>query len=381
MSAPTVEAARALRPLIRAARQEIDDGQTVPRHLVDALRDIGIWRMTQPRAWGGPEVDLVSQFEIIEALAEADGSVGWVAYIGSASGYYTAYLDDAAGRELYPDLDLITGGSPLPRGTAVAVDGGYRFTGQWPFGSGVCHSDYMVSGCVVVDDDGNPKVDASGIPEAVVGFLPASEVKIIYNWNTLGLRGTGSHDYAAEDAFVPSKWTFSLGSPLRRAGALYSMPNMLQLGHSAIPLGLARAAIDEAGQILRSKTAVFTGVKLAESGIVRDAVARAETMVEAARSLCLQTFAGITDTIERGEKLSVRQRAMFRLAIAHAHESGVEAIRLVTRHVGTGAVRTPGIIERALRDAVTAGQHNVASPAVYESAGAMFLGSPPPPMF
>src|SRR5689334_18733461 len=133
--ADILEAVHALAPQIRAAAEEIEQGRRLPLHLVQAMRQAGVFRMPMPRAWGGPEVDPVTQIRIVEELATADPSVGWCAMIGSDVGFFSAFLDDAVGRALYPDLDLVTGSSTRPTGRAIVVDGGYRVGGHWQFRS------------------------------------------------------------------------------------------------------------------------------------------------------------------------------------------------------------------------------------------------------
>ena len=95
-----LEAARTLAPQIRAAAQEIEQGRRLPLSLVQAMKDAGIFRMPMPRAWGGPEVDPLTQIRIVEELSAADPSVGWCAMIGSDGGYFTAFLEDGVGRNL-----------------------------------------------------------------------------------------------------------------------------------------------------------------------------------------------------------------------------------------------------------------------------------------
>ena len=72
-----------------------------------------------PRAWGGPELDFPSQLRVIEALSIADASVGWCAMIGIDGGYMTAYIDQTAAREMYPDIDAVTAITFAPPGKAV----------------------------------------------------------------------------------------------------------------------------------------------------------------------------------------------------------------------------------------------------------------------
>ena len=136
----------------------------LPRDLVDALKTAGVFRMSMPQAWGGSALPLPDQVRIVESLAYADPSVGWCATTGSDSGFYSAFLDDAAARELWTDIDDITAGWLFPGGQAVAVDGGYRVSGRWKFGSGCTHADVMVAGCIVMNGNGSPVLGPDGMP-------------------------------------------------------------------------------------------------------------------------------------------------------------------------------------------------------------------------
>jgi alkylation response protein AidB-like acyl-CoA dehydrogenase len=119
-----LNAATALTPLIQESREEIERGRRLPLHLVDALKKAGAFRMPMPREWGGPELDPLSQLRIVEALSAADASVGWCVMIGCDSGYFSGFLDQQVAREIYPDLDMVTASSLIPRGRAVKVKGG-----------------------------------------------------------------------------------------------------------------------------------------------------------------------------------------------------------------------------------------------------------------
>ena len=82
----TLAAVRELDPEIRAAANEIELGRRLPLHIVHDMQRAGVFRMSMPRAWGGSELDLPSQLEVIEALSIADASVGWCAMIGTDGG-------------------------------------------------------------------------------------------------------------------------------------------------------------------------------------------------------------------------------------------------------------------------------------------------------
>ncbi|HJZ17010.1 MAG TPA: acyl-CoA dehydrogenase family protein, partial [Stellaceae bacterium] len=74
---PILHAAIGLAEQIRAASDEIERGRRLPPGIAAAMKDAGVFGLAMPRAWGGPELDPLTQFRSIEALAMADGSAGW----------------------------------------------------------------------------------------------------------------------------------------------------------------------------------------------------------------------------------------------------------------------------------------------------------------
>jgi alkylation response protein AidB-like acyl-CoA dehydrogenase len=368
-------AAIAAAPLIRTAAEEIESGRTLPPAVVEAMREAGVFRMSTPRDRGGPELDPMAQFEVIEAIA-IDGSAGWCAYINSTSGYFSSLLDQDVARELYPSIDISTGGMPVPVGRAELVEGGYRISGRWSFGSGVMHSGWMVCGCVV-SQDGEPLRREDGSPQTVTCFVSSEQFEVIDTWEAMGMRGSGSHDFTVTDLFVPRERTFDqFTSEIRHPGPLYALRTMFLFNHAAVALGIARAAIDEFAEIAVAKKTLWG--PLHEQEFARVALARATAIVGAARGYCLETLADVYATLVRGEELGVEQRARYRIALTHAHRAAVEAVDLVFHAAGTTpAVRLPSVLERCFRDVHVANQHIIASPKTFEIAGGMLLGTVP----
>ena len=157
-----VAAARALRPQILAARNEMDQRRRLPSSLVEAMDDAGLFRTYMPSSLGGPELDPVSAFRIVEELAMADGSVGWCCFIAGSLSLFTAWLETPVARELFGTPPTLRGaGSFRPLGTARITGGGYIVTGQWDFASGCHHSNWLALNCVVADDTG-PRMNVGG---------------------------------------------------------------------------------------------------------------------------------------------------------------------------------------------------------------------------
>src|SRR6516164_3719169 len=101
---PILHAAIGLAEQIRAASDEIERARRIPPSIAEAMKSAGVFGMAMPRAWGGPELDPLTQFRVFEALAMAEGSVGWCAMINCDGGYFTAFLDDEVGRAMYSDI-------------------------------------------------------------------------------------------------------------------------------------------------------------------------------------------------------------------------------------------------------------------------------------
>jgi alkylation response protein AidB-like acyl-CoA dehydrogenase len=374
-----VTAAQALGAKIRAAGDEIEQARRLPLHIVEELRRIGAFRMPMPREWGGPELDPLAQVRVIEALSQADGSVGWCVMIGSDGGFFTAFLDQAVAREMYPDLDAATGGSLVFSGRAETAKDGYRVTGKWPFVSGCQHCQWIVTSCLVFEN-GAPRKLANGMPEARVCFMPASRGAVLDTWTTTGLRGSGSHDFSANDVFVPREQSFSFQDlTIRRPRPLYAYPWMFVCNLPGVALGIARGALDVFVELARTRRTTVPGasgarVLLRDEAYVQSVAGHAEALVGSARSYVFDTLGDTWATLVKGDEPSMQQRARLRLAMTHTHSACVQAVDLLYKAAGGMAVYAANPFDRPFRDLHTINQHTFTSLRTYESVGRVLLG-------
>ncbi|WP_218028502.1 acyl-CoA dehydrogenase family protein [Nocardia yamanashiensis] len=275
-SYPDVLAAvRAMVPGLRARSAEIERTGRIPKDIMDELRAAGVLRMGFPREFGGPGLTSMEQIEVIETLSYGDTSVGWCAMVGMDAGMYS--LRDTAVGEMFPSLDVAVAGMLTPVGRADRVPGGYRVSGRWTMASGIHHAHWVSAGAFVHDENGQREIGPSGRATWRVMMIRPEHVRLIENWDTTGLRGTGSIDFEVETEFVPEEHTFSLGERTR-TGALAS-PDALMRKMPGVALGVARAALDHAREVARTKVDRSTGVPWSQDyqgavhvGGVRDGV-------------------------------------------------------------------------------------------------------------
>ncbi len=369
-----LKAAEALGPVVDAHRREIDDLCRMPDAVIDSMRAAGIFRIAMPKDRGGPELSPVEQVRILEALFRIEGSVGWCGLIGCDPGYYQAVLDPDVRDELFPRLDMIGAGQFVPKGRAEAVAGGYRISGRWGFASGCWHADFMLGACIEFKDD-KPVILKSGMPQIRVFGLRPDQVKILETWDTLGIRGSGSHDYTVENLVVPERYQLDLLRRERHPAPLYGYPYMLLCKHAGV-LGIGTAALDALYEFGGGKVTTVSASGLRDDVVSQGLLGRAEARLSAARHYVYATLDECYATLQRGDELSLEQIAHFRLCMVHAHEATRGVVESVFDALATKAIHRSHPVERQLRDIITACQHIAVNGRVYEPAGRLLWGLP-----
>ena len=360
----------ALTETIRDECTDIDRTRALPASVVEALRSAGVFRILAPREVGGAEADPVTFLRLVEAAAYADGSVGWCALIGGCYATFGGMLPAAGATEIFGDPATISPGAFRPSGVAVEVDGGYRVTGRWRLGSGASHATWFLGGCVVTRD-GEPVAGPGGRPVMRELFFPREVTEIIDTWDATGLRGTASHDYAVDDVFVPAERTAWFQDPPSIDRPLYRMPPIAMFATfiAAVPLGIARHALDEFTTLAEDKTPSMATDVLADRATTHATLGRAHALVAAGRAYITTTLADLWTRVQDGLVPTLADRGALWLATTHAAHSALDAITMLYTTAGASSVYASCPLDRCLRDARTAVQHVCSQESNFELAG------------
>ncbi|MFG2095422.1 oxidoreductase [Streptomyces sp. NPDC048612] len=314
-----------------------------------ALTEAGFARHFVPQRWGGGEGAFTELFDATVEVAEGCASAAWCGALWAGHGRFAAFLPEEGQRDLWgesPDVRISAAVVP-PAGSAEPVDGGWRVQGTWRFASGVDHADWLL---VAVPEP----CETGG--QALVFAVPREELRIVDSWNSVGLRGTGSHEVVLRSVIVPERRSFGMarmmsGDALPGRARCYAAPAQLVGGvlMMAPALGAARRALRVWSELVVGKAAKGT----ADFAVpVWEALARSSAELDAA-ALLLRDVVCRADAEPRAEGGVAHGRR----DAAVAAELVVNAVERLFRTGGSHGGHAEGELQRAWRDVHTATGH------------------------
>ncbi len=357
-----------------------EEARTLTDRAVSSLWASGLMQWANPSAAGGDEPSFTEMIDTWIELAWQDGSLGWIgiANLPSAAAC-AAYLPDEGFAEVFTEHgnDVTVGGQFFPNGAGERVEGGYRLTGAWNFGSGTGHAHYVAAGFLPMEN-GEMVVDADGMPPLLVAVVPRDEVVFTDGWHVQGLKGTGSYDYNVTDVFVPETRTFELFSrdPHRGDSAVFRMGLMpvTAAGHASWALGVAKSMLDDVQDLAVTKVRMGDDGSIANRTTFQRDLAHHTAMWKAARLLVVDTFADVEAAVASGQELTPTRRADMRVAATYATDASREIVQWAHLAAGTSAIRQGSRLERAFRDLYTGTQHVFIGEKTYTDAARIYLG-------
>jgi alkylation response protein AidB-like acyl-CoA dehydrogenase len=362
--------------MIRSYADQIEADRELPRALFEALAAAGFFKLLIPRAAGGIEIDLPTYLQVLEELGKADASTGWVVNQCAVFATYSARMPSDIARLIWTDMPhSIVANTPAPTALAVVVPGGYRVTGRQGFSSGCRHAAWLAARALI-QENGQPRL-TDGQPEERYLFVPAAEAELLDTWHVRGMRGTGTHDFAVKDVFVPAERTvLQAGAPLLENGPLYLFPRRLLFasGDAAVALGTARACLDRFFELAGVKTPRTMQTTLRDQPVIQATVGRSEAQLRSARAYLTEALRDIWTEATSTSAITLDRRAALRLATTHAIRLAVEIVDSVYNASGVTAIFEGNPIQRYFQDIHVISQHSQGRLAHYEWIGKYALG-------
>ncbi|MBS4083895.1 MAG: hypothetical protein KGZ73_10120 [Rhizobiales bacterium] len=354
-------AVRSILPRIAASTHESDKLRRLSDDAANALRESGLARTITPKQFGGYELSPSVHIRACADLGNVCSAASWVLMVCVAHDYIIGRFPEECQREVYEgDADNLVAGSLAPAGVIEPVEGGWRLTGRWLFGSGCDHSPWFIFGTRLA----NPKPEDEYTNYHVM--VPRADVVIEDTWHTLGMRGSGSKDLVVTNVFVPSHramptYPTFLGlsphakAPTYRLSVYSGLPAML----SGSVLGMAEAGLKA---FLEATAVRFTphGVAKAKNPIMQKRVAESAAEIASARRL-LEDMCDRFDALMAIDQapMSAQERIQMRWDSAYIVELCRRAIERLYAVSGAHGLYEGNPVYRAYRDIMTACHHAV----------------------
>jgi 3-hydroxy-9,10-secoandrosta-1,3,5(10)-triene-9,17-dione monooxygenase len=379
--ADAVGRARGLVERLRARAAKADAERRIADETIAEINAAGLFRIQAPRMFGGSQLGIGPLIETVAVIASGCGSTGWVYAVLSGHNWIVSLFPVEAQREVFGDPDALVasivrlGGNPPKR-----VEGGYLFEDAvGKYCSGVEHAKWVMVGAEATDP--------FGAPEPRYFLIPKSDIEVIDDWFTAGLRGTRSASLKIKRSLVPEHRSVSIpeiaggvapgiklhDSPIYRA----PFPQILPMPLAGVPLGLAQAALDAFLTTFRGKLKHFPDERVAEQASVFARISDVDAEVEAATGLVLKVAAEI-DQAPDGSKTPPLHRARYVRNAAYAASRCRHGVASLFEASGGSGIYDTFELQRIWRDVNSAAAHNAFMRDKLDPAfGRALLGLPP----
>jgi len=352
-----IERARALLPRIAERARMTEEDRVVPAATIAELTAAGLLNLVTPRIFGGAELGFADLVRVTAELASACGSTGWVYGVLAGHSWLLNLFPIEAAQEVFGDPNALTATVFRLGGEVTEVAGGYRLVnGDGRFCSGIDHASWVIVGNAVKRSDGTV--------EPRFFLIPRSDVEIVDDWFTAGMRGTGSRSIRIKESFIPAYRSCSLKDMLEGTApgaaahrrALYRMPfaDVAPFSIIGAPLGIARGAIRSFAASLEKGLSGKEELQIAEQSASFARLAEASADIDAAFALVVEDAARI-DTAEAA--LPPLERARIPRDWAYAAQKSRYAVTRLFEASGGSGIYDGSTIQRMWRDVNGAAQH------------------------
>lgn len=377
-------------------RKRAPAAEKAGRHSDETIADLdaaGVFNIGSPAEYGGDELSVRQQLDVIVDVAKWDGSAGWTTWVAASTNWIPAgsgpkVIEEVYGHEWVGSRVAGSSHFPASKGRARRADGGWIISGgPWTFASDSLWAPYTNLGCIADEGEGT----------FLLGVQVAKDqLKFLDDWDVAGMCATGSVSVLLEagELFVPDYrcidfrdiTSATIESGLK--GSLWKAPALgwafsLMAGMS---IGLAQGALERflersAGKPIRGTTykdqlqAPLTHLMLAEvHSKIQSATLMTRANAEETDRLGELAAASTPADADYMQKFSARVL----VETAYAAKWCAEAIELLQRNSGSTAIMSFEPIQRAWRDARVITLHGALNlEALSENYGRLMAGMQP----
>lgn len=350
--------------LIREHAAASDKAGMLTPALRQLIHERGWLRMLAPKAVGGGELALPDAVRLEEALAAADGSIGWTVTLCAGAGWFAGFLRPDFARAILDTPRLCVGGSGAPAGYADIEGDGYRLSGRWDFATGAPMTTHFTLNAVI-RENGQPLLDERGNPKLRAFIVPAELVWVHETWRCTGLRATASHTFSIDGVWLAQQHAFDIVPESATAnGPLFRFPflSLAFVTLAANVAGMAAGFIELAEQVIARRRHPLLERPLSELPQASAAIGQARATLASARARFYDLLDTMWDHVSRELPLAEAEAHRLHLASIELVDTSRRAVDELYPFCGLHAADEQSDIGRIWRDLHTATQHKMLLP-------------------
>ncbi|KUN77895.1 acyl-CoA dehydrogenase [Streptomyces bungoensis] len=360
-----VQRAGDLAPLLKKNAAQAEDDRRLQDETIEAIAGAGLFKLRVPKRYGGYEADTRTLVEVAAELGRADGAAAWTTSVYWIPTFMACLFPDSVQDEVFASPDVRICGTLSPSALAAPAEGGIVVNGKWGFVSGARHAHWQEIIAV------QPTPDGQHLP--VMALVPMSDLQIVDDWDTSGLRGTGSVSTVAQDVFVPQERVIPLpailqgqyASELNAASPVYRVPLLPVAAASSVgtALGLARAARDVFFERLPGRTLTYTAYESqAQAPLTHHQVAEATLKIDQAEFHAYRLADLVDAKGLAGEEFTLQERARARADMGAVVRLAKEAVGILAAASGGSSIYRDVPMQRISRDIQAVSLHALMNP-------------------
>ena len=325
-----------------SAPPEIEESRQLPASILSWIARHNLWNLWVPRDFGGLEAELLDGLKTLQSLARIAGSLGWTVTLCAGANYFIGNLKPEFAAELFTGNRVVLGGSGGLFGDASKTASGYRLNGQWRYATGAPYLTHFTLNARL-PDEGKVLTNHQGHEPFSSFVVPADQVEVIDDWQTMGLVATATHSFTVQDVDVTERQGFHYET-------VFLPQAIYQLNFSVFAdLTLWVNYIGMAEHFLALSSDIVSSNHLQT---LQETLTHANHMVETLATECLQV---VSEKVIFTEPLVTKVHREASMSVAHISQ----AITAIYPYTGIKGASQNSAINRVFRDYFTATQHHI----------------------
>lgn len=344
-----------LLPIIRDHAETAEQQGHLTDAVLNAIYDLRLFRVFISKHYNGEPTDLVTALKAFELIASADGATGWLVMIGAGGGLFSGFMPPETANEIFTPEHAVIAGSGMPSGSVSPQGEDFIANGRWAYASGAHHATWFTASCRV-----------EGGENLLAIAVPAEDVTVYDTWSVFGMKGTGSHDFSVENAFVPASHTFSLFDPPVLNEPIYHCPldTLASVTFASVGVGIAQHCLDAFNHFAATKPLFGSEHMLADDEGIKHRITQAEALIQQARRELYTLAERVWAQLEQGQQPDEDLKQAVQTSCVDGVQDCVTAANLLKARAGMMAVFEGSEFGRAWRDLHVLSQHIMLMPTL-----------------